>query len=769
MPDDTRLLNAIDRAEETAYGSDMKGQLATDRARAIDSYLGKNTMPAPEGRSQVIDRAVFETIQWILPSLIDIFANGDDVISLPPIGPEDEPGAKQEAQYLNHLALNKLPWLEIVLTLSVDSMLTKNAYVYVYREYKRNVEIETYERQTKAGITMLTEDKDVEVLEGKEYPDPEGSIEPMMGPEGQPAMVVTGVDPVGQPILQPQMQPVMLYDVTLRRTESYGNYCIDVLPPERCKVSELTPTFRLKDCPYFEYWCDTTLSDLRRQGFDVPDDISDSSREDTEEDLARDQYNESNEENYAADPAMRRVKCRTIWIQHDYDEDGIAEMQRVIRVGRTILKREEVGRIHVASTVPIPMPHRHMGMSIADIVRDLQEIKTAILRQGLDNLYLSNNGRNAVSNKVTLEDVLLSRPGQPIRVDTEIGDVGMHIVPIVAPFIFPQAMEGLGYMDQVKENRTGVNRNFTGLDENALAPNQSGVAINQLTTMAAQRIKLMARIMGCCMEDVFSILHEVVLKSGHKKEVVQLAGKWVEIDPAAWKKRKDFKTVVGYAAGNKDAMVQRLLLIGQKQGEAMTGGLPIVTPQNIYETAVELTKAADFSTPERFWTQPDKVPPPPPPQPDVTVVAMEQIKAQSHEKVKAVELQSEERITASTQELEKYKADLDSQTKLTIAGMQQQHAAELERMRGEQGVTLEHHKAALNPKTAEAQAKQSEVKQKDTMIERFMSSQEQQTAAISEMFQKMLAAIGSMNGPKEVVRDAQGRVTHVKPMANGHA
>src|SRR5688572_1816398 len=98
MPDADRLLNAIDAEEEQAYGSDNEGDLANDRARNIDRYLGKNVLPAPDGRSQVRDRSVYETIQWMQPSLSRIF-NGDAVVELPPIGPEDMEGAKQETEY----------------------------------------------------------------------------------------------------------------------------------------------------------------------------------------------------------------------------------------------------------------------------------------------------------------------------------------------------------------------------------------------------------------------------------------------------------------------------------------------------------------------------------------------------------------------------------------------------------------------------------------------------------------------------------------------
>lgn len=762
---DDLLLNAIDRAAETAYGSDEKGELATDRADAIDMYLGRNTKPAPEGRSQVRDRSVFETINWILPSIVDIFANGDDVVQIQPVSREDEAGAKQESQFINHQILNKTPWLTTVITLFIDSALTKNAYVYTYKDYKRSVTIDSYKGQTAAGVQMLLDGGDAEIIKQASYPDPDGAQEPVTGPDGQPAMQMV-MGPQG-PMPQPVMQPVMLYDVTIRTTEKYGQYCIDVLPPEHCKVSDQTPSFGLDGCPYFEYACDKTISDLRKMGFKLNDDVNDEQSPDTQEDLSRDQFNEAQESEREYEPAMRMVRVRTIWIEHDYDGDGIAELQKVIRVGREILDREEVSRIPVRSTVSMPLPHRHPGLCIADIVKDLQEIKTAILRGGLDNLYLSNNGRNAISNKVSVDDALVSRPGQPIRVDTDMPDVAGHIQPVVAPFIFPQAMEGLSYMDQVKQTRTGVNSQFQGLDASQLTQLQPGT-VNQISSMAAQRVKLLARIFGMCIEGIASDLHECILKSGHKKEVIQVAGEWVDVDPSAWKKRKDFKTVVGYAAGNKDAMVARLMMIGNAQKEALMGGLPIVTPENVYETMTELVKASDFSNPDRFFTDPKKIPPKGPPQPDATVMAAEQMKTQSAERIKGAELQQKDRENASKLELDKYKTDTQAKVDLTIAQSNFDHALIMKDKETKHAAGLEHVKAHLSPKTKENDVRKSEVTQKDGLIQTMLTKMGESEARQTEMLTQVLAAVSALNGPKEIIRDKGGRAVGVKP-ANGGA
>jgi hypothetical protein len=664
VPDLDKLLNAIDLAESTAFGSDGDGELAADRARSISIYQGKNIWPAPEGRSQIVDRTAYETVQWMLPSLMGIFASGEDIVELPPIGPEDEEGAKQEGEYLNWLVTQKNDWFNIFYEWITDALITKNAYCIARRESRAFIELETYERQTPEGLSLLTQDKDAKIIQARQYPDEDSPPQPVIDPmTQQPAM-----GPDGQPMMAP---PPMLFDVTIRRTQSQKSIRLYVLPPERCKVSEKTPSWKLQDCDYFEWWESKTISELRQEGFQVEDDIAADEDPDTLEDHARDDYEVTSDDMSQTDPAMRRVKARFVWIRHDYDEDGIAELQYCVVVGKQILLREEVARIPVACIVTKPRPHRHMGDSEVDAVADIQATKTVLIRGGLDNLQLSNNPQKVVDqNRVNLDDALLSRPGALVRVDGPAGlDAYRHETP---PFVFPQAMEALGFMEQVTEGRSGVNRYFQGTDQNAMNKTASGV--QQLSTMAAQRVQLIARIAASGVEDLFSIVHELILKGGHKKETIQLRGKWVEVDPAAWRRRSDFKIKVGFAAGNKDAMVSRLMLIGQLQEKAMAGGLPIVTPENIYRTAMEITKASDFSSPDGFWTDPSTVPPqPPPPNP---LIEAEKIKAETTVVTKKAEIDKDMRVHAEDAMLGKYKIDTDNQTKIVIEQMRIEAARE---------------------------------------------------------------------------------------------
>jgi hypothetical protein len=658
---EAELIAAIDDADNRSYGSNLSNltaALSAERALNIDLYLGKNVDPAPEGQSNVIDRTVFETVQWILPSLCRIFANGDDVVTLSPLGPQDVDQAKQESAYLNWLVTVKHSWFDLFLEWATDALLTKNAYFLVYQDNAQKVEIENYKAQTRQGVAFLTMDKDVEVIDIQPYAAPDLQPEPIVGPDGQPTVDANG---------QPMTQPAQLYDIQLRRRQIDAEVCIRVLPPERVKIDQRAFSWKIDDrCNYFEYWEETTLSELREQGFDIPTDIADDPEIYTQEDYARDQYGERRLDRYKpSDPSMRRVKARMIWIRTDYNGDGKSELLQVLRVGRRLLYTEEVSRIPVASGVACPVPHRHIGISIADMVSDIQRIKTAILRQGLDNLYISNNPQKVLNEQfVNIDDALISRPGGVIRA-TDINQIRYEEM----PFVFPQAVEGLKYMDEVRQNRTGVNNNFSGIGTQDISNLQPGT-VSQLSGLAAQRVEQIARILAFAIEDLFSIVHEQTLKLGHKRQVVQLNGQWAEVDPGAWRRRTDFKVCVAFSAGNKDSQVARLMAIANQQKEALTLGIPVCNAENYYNTLAELTKAADFAAPERFWTDPKSMPPQPP-KPDPKIVVAEMQNA-SHEKQKAADLMQQEVESQRKAAMEKYAIDSNVGVNL----IKEQHSAE---------------------------------------------------------------------------------------------
>jgi hypothetical protein len=676
--DESALISAIDDVDNRSYGSNFSNlttTLSREIALSFDLYLVKNVDPAPEGESNVIDRTVFETVQWVLPSLCRIFANGDDIVTLMPEAPDDVPQAQQEGAYLNWLVTQKHDWFSMFLEWATDALLTKNAYFLVYRDRSTKVEIEKYEKQTREGVSLLIQDPKVQIIESRDYLAPDLPPDPVLGPQGEPIVDENG---------QPMTSPAKLYDVTIRRTDGDDDVVIRVLPPERVKIDQRCFSWRVDDtCNYFEYWEELTLTELRDQGFNIPTDIADDPELYTQEDYARDQYGERRLERYKpTDPSMRRVKARQIWIRVDADGDGVAELLQILRVGRRLLYVEEVSRIPVASGVACPLPHRHVGISLADMTMDIQRIKTAMLRQGLNNLYLSNNPQKVLNPAlVNLEEALISRAGGVIQA-TDINAIRYE----QAPFVFPQAMEGLQYMDQIRQARTGVNSQFQGVDAAQLSQIQPGT-VNQLSSMAAERVVQIARVLAFAIEDLFAIVHEQVLKLGHKRQMLQLKGNWVEVDPGSWKKRNKFKICVAFGAGNKDAMLSRLAVIAAKQMEALEGKVPVVTPENLFNTYVEMTKAADITAPEQYWTDPQKIPPPPnlpPPEVQKAILDGETQKSITAAKIMQQDVESQRKAVT-----DKYAIDSNVGVQLLRDSLEHEHEQNLTTMKS-------HHDAALN-------------------------------------------------------------------------
>jgi hypothetical protein len=161
-----------------------------------------------------------------------------------------------------------------------------------------------------------------------------------------------------------------------------------------------------------------------------------------EEAIARDIYDEEYDRTTIDDILVRDTYIRI---------DG--ELMRYVVVGNEIIYREKADVIPFACITPMLMPHRHIGRSYADLTMDIQLIKSTLIRGQLDNMYLSNNGRYAISDRVNLDDMLTSRPGGIVRVQ---GDPGSAIYPLTHPAFPPTSFTMVEYMDNMKEKRTGV-------------------------------------------------------------------------------------------------------------------------------------------------------------------------------------------------------------------------------------------------------------------------------------------------------------------------
>lgn len=635
------LLSAIQRHEDAAE-IDVDGE----RATAIRLYRGDNIDPQEEGRSQFVSRDCYDVVETVKPQLLKLFLSGDEVVRFDPEGPEDVQQAQLETEWVNHVALQQNDAFGVFSDWIHDGLVQRNGYVLAHWSEEEQVDTETYTNLSDEEIALILQDPALEVVGHEESADEYGNL---------------------------------LHSVKVeKRTDCSRVQYINV-PPESVIVDVNHDRVSLTECNFVQRREWKTLSQLRAEGFDVPDDLSDSGDGSRDYETYVRDPDDWKEEGVEADPSMRRVKVRETWIRTAIHTGGKkAELRHCIVVGNTFLLDEEADHIPLVAWCPKPQPHQHEGLSLIDEAKDIQAVKTATTRAMLDNMYLANNGRYAInSDLVNLDDMLVSRPGGVVRVD---GPPGAAIFPLTHPQTQNVALQAVEYFDQVKESRTGITRYTSGLDPNAL--NKTATGIMQLQAASMQRIELIARHFAEAVKELMWLTHALTLKHGRKQEMVQLSNKWAVIDPRSWKKRKDMTISVGLGTGNRQEQSMFLMQMLQLAlGPGLQMGL--TEPAKVYQMLSRLTNNAGFKASEEFWTDPSSKPPQPPaPDPKLMIEQAKlqqsaqetQIDAQqaqaklqadmTAEQMRAQQAQQEAVLRA---EVELQKAQIDAETRLRIA------------------------------------------------------------------------------------------------------
>jgi hypothetical protein len=692
-----QIISAIDAAEAAAFGP-KSSEIASDRADAIDRYNGKTYGDEKPGRSAVVSRDVSDVVEGVAANVLKPFVGGDKVVVFNPRGPEDEEAANQESDYVNFVVMERNNGFVCLASAVKDALLLRNGYLKLGWTKREDITIETYQGLSDEELALLADDKDIEIIGQREYPMFE--VPQVIGMEQQPAP--------------------MLYDVKVHRKQPTEYVEIMPAPPDEILVSQRSTEPSVQNADFVQHRTHKTISELRELGYDVPDDLSDD-QDNTEsiEDLARNLFNAQSDQwaDPTANAARRIVLFKESWLRIDKDGDGIAELRRVCSVGKNLLADEEADLIPIACFTPILMPHRHLGVSVYDLVKDIAEIKTAMLRSHLDNRYLQNNAEkvidvNAIEN---IDDFLTSRPGGLKRVR---GNPGAAVMPLVVPDNGAGALQTMEYLDSIRENRTGYTKAAEGMKSGSLATDTLG-ELNQQISQSGIRLEMIARtIAETGLRDLFRIAHALTLKHSSRAEKVRLRNVWHEVNPREWVRRTDMSISVGLGSTTGPQQMQNLTMIGQAQQQAIPLG--IVTPENVYNTLSKLAIAAGFKNPDEFFTKPERKPvtdpktgqpvldengqpkmesQPPPQQKDPLVQAQE-VKTQGElqkaqmdqqaegpraqmdvQKAQAIaQIEAEAKITIA-----KYQAEIEAQTKLQIAqidaGLEATGSADDERAR----------------------------------------------------------------------------------------
>jgi len=608
--------------------------ISEQRAKSMDYYYGLPFGNEVDGRSQYVDSSVMDTIEWIKPSLMRVFASGEEMVKFNPIGPEDVHAAEQATDYVNYIFTRDNPGWEILYTWFTDALLQKNGIVKCWWDETEEWNREEYNNLEELEFTVLLEDDDVEVLEHTAYEENGGTY----------------------------------HDVVISRRAGKGRVKIENVTPDEFLIARESKS--IEDSNFVCQRVLKTVSELREMGYDFDVDelgSGDDMIEYSSERLSRFAYDDSARYEGFGDSNPEEA-LRTFWlhesfIRTDYDGDGIAELRKVCSVGDKVLANEPIDRIPFVSITPVKIPHKFFGLSIADLVLDIQLIKSTLMRNLMDNMYSQNFGRYAVlEGQANLDDLLTQRPGGVVRVKSPNA-----IMPLATPQLEQSSFEMLGYLDQLRESRSGVNKYSQGLNDNALTSHTTATAVNATMTAAQSRIELIARQFAeTGVKELMKNIYELVLKNQDKERVVMLRNRWIPVRPDMWREEYDCSVSVGIGNGNRDQQLMHLTTMLSFAGDAMRGGLKIVNEKNMYNMGAALVKNMGFQNVDDFLTNPDTVPDQPDPKEQLEQAEM-QLKHKELE-IKAADVQ----VKMQKMQQEAAKDSVDTQLKVAELNLEAQ-------------------------------------------------------------------------------------------------
>ena len=606
---------------------DFIDQIGEQRADATDYYLGNQPGSTSSLQSEFISTDVRDSVLFMLPSIMRTFFGTSKIVEFIPKGPEDIQLATQQTDYINYVIQQKNPGFKVLYDAFKDALIRKTGFVKAYWDDSITASTHEYTNISPEAYQALILDPNVEVI--KESVEMQSMT--LQNPE------------TGEQITQ---ETPASYDIKIRRIKPKDQVVIEAVPPEEVLISRNARD--LESSPYVAHRMVKTVSDLVAMGYNKEDMEQYAGSGDS---IDAESYDEEQARNPYADfsGVDRTDQNNVLYVEHyvfyDLDGDGIDERIRVCTVGNgmNIVNATPWDDLPITLFCPDPEPHTSIGSCPADYLMPIQAAKSQIMRDTLDSLGHAIFPRmGIVEGQVNIDDVLNTDIGQPIRMRAP----GM-VQPFAVPFVGKEAFPVLSYLDEAKENRTGVSKASAGLNAEALQSTTSA-AVSATMSGAQGRVELICRHFADGMKDLFKLVNSLVIKHQEGQDMMRLNNEFIPIDPRYWDADKDLVINVGISKSSDEEKFQVLTALSQKQEQILqTLGPdnPLLNLQQYANTLTKMIEMAGFKDANSFINT--TVPPMPPQQPQDQKPSPEEMLAQA-EAMKAQNLAQKAIIDAET-------------------------------------------------------------------------------------------------------------------------
>ena len=621
-----RVLRIIKDDIETGRRANENEQ--DQRVRNYNIYRAKGDgLKDRPGRSRIKSSDTMDAIEWMMPSFMKTFAGSNSCVSVSPVGTEDVTKAEKLQKLLNWQFMGRrvkgfrvlYEWIKSALIYGTSVVKVTWRDIYVTKGFDVPVASE-------AEIAAMLDSDDYIDVQGLPEDIPPGAViteEMMAFAQSHPDMLakIGYINAIPQQVQPVALEAMRVYrDVRgTRRIKSYSGPMVEVISPEDFWMDPKADAIEEALFVIHRVWRTYgELRDMEREGIyknvEKVKDWVDKSRSEFENAESAERYAAAGQVDPATNaspnedlqPARRKLEVFEWWGLLDLKGDGYQEPYLVVVCGDVILRMEKnpYGHGQAPFEVLRPMldPYKFSGVGMPELVGEFQALKTAILRQTLDNVSFQNNGMWLVNRNAGVDTsaLLNPRPGTIVKANITQGAV----VPITPSSLQSMPLNMLELIDSMLQKRTGVTSYNQGLDANSL--NKTATGITRIMDASAQRIELIARVMA---ETGIKPLYQKLLMLNQQfidqTIVIRVFNRPVEISPDDLIGDFDVTVDVGGATGRDETRSQQMMLLLQYAANLMS--LQVMRPMNIYEICKRLMELWGWKDYDRYLSNPQEV------------------------------------------------------------------------------------------------------------------------------------------------------------------
>lgn len=494
----------------------------------------KKLFPKLSEKNEMRTFDAWSSIEWLLPSMLKAFFGSNRIISISGVGSEDADRAERVMKLIQWQLTVKNTGYRIFKSWFGDALASNLGILKCY--WKRETETvprqDVLDRQALVGVLSDPHNK---IVRSEPVPD----IMSILG--FAPANVAVTWEEEKVTTNQPVIESVRPSDI------------------------RYTPDGRtLGECSMVAHRKVVTVDQLRRdagRGLYDPKVVEEIATE------ATDQLDPSELEKFLnpaaeerdkgkSERARMRVVLYECYLKTDIDGDGMLEDAIVTVANDKLLRAVEnpYGRAPFFDLVPFWDSYQVWGkMGLTEIIQDVQDSHTALLRQMLVSLGLSNQYRSVVNeNEINIDDLI--DDAMFIRAKTSPQSA---FFPLPHPGLNPQNFQFFEYLKGQLEEWTPITRYNQGLDASSM--NKTATGINMIMTASQQRQEEIVRNFAeTGIRDLFRFLIQLNQRYLDQEQIVRLQNEALEFSPDDLSGDFDLSVDASSGVGAIDAKVQVL-------------------------------------------------------------------------------------------------------------------------------------------------------------------------------------------------------------------